>query len=250
MRYGHKSMYFGKSNNMGKGFQFKQFYISQDRCAMKVSETACVFGAFTPLTGKEKDILDIGTGTGLLALMLAQRSSASIKALDIDEDAVEEARQNITSTRFSSRISVEKADFLTWQPQHDFDLIICNPPFFENQLASDNEKKRIAWHSSHLTLQSLIHKASICLSPQGRLALLLPEQRVEETISIGQNLLLSPYFRYSLQHNEKHKVKYSLLGLTPEVAYPLHERKLVLRNSFKQYTDIVYQHLQPYYASL
>lgn len=235
---------------MGKGFQFKQFYISQDRCAMKVSETACVFGAFTPLTGKEKFILDVGTGTGLLALMLAQRSSASIKALDIDEDAVEEARQNITSTQFSNRISVERADFLTWPPQHNFDLVICNPPFFENQLASENEKKRIAWHSSHLTLKSLIRKATECLSPQGRIALLLPEQRVDETISIGRNLSLSPYFRYSLQHNEKHKVKYNILGLTSQVAYPLHERKLVLRNSLKQYTDIVYQQLQPFYASL
>jgi tRNA1Val (adenine37-N6)-methyltransferase len=235
---------------MGKGFQFKQFYISQDRCAMKVSETACVFGAFTPLTGKEKYILDVGTGTGVLALMLAQRSSASIKAIDIDEDAVEEARQNINSTQFKNRISVEKGDFLSWDNQQHFDLIICNPPFFENQLASDNEKKRKAWHSSHISLKSLISKASMCLSPQGRIALLLPEQRVEETISIGRNLCLTPYFRFSLQHNKNHKVKYSLLGLTTQVACPMHERKLVLRNSIKQYTDIVYQHLQPFYASL
>lgn len=235
---------------MGKGFQFKQFYISQDRCAMKVSETACVFGAFTPLTGKEKHILDVGTGTGVLAMMLAQRSAANINALDIDEEAVEEARQNVSSSQFHNRISIEKADFLSWDTQLHFDLIICNPPFFENQLVSDNEKKRIAWHSSHLTIKWLISKATKCLSPQGRIALLLPEQRVEETILIGRNLLLTPYFRYSLQHNEKHKVKYSLLGLTSEVAYPLHERKLVLRNSFKQYTDIVYQHLQPFYASL
>lgn len=235
---------------MGKGFQFKQFYISQDRCAMKVSETACVFGAFTPLTGKEKFILDVGTGTGLLALMLAQRSSASIKALDIDEDAVEEARQNIHSSQFHNRISVEKGDFLQWEPQQQVDLIICNPPFFENQLVSDNEKKNIAWHSSHLTLKTLINKSTMCLSPKGRIALLLPEERVDETISIGRSLFLSPYFRYSLQHNEKHKVKYSLLGLTTQVACPLHERKIILRNSLKQYTDIVHQQLQPYYASL
>lgn len=235
---------------MGKGFQFKQFYISQDRCAMKVSETACVFGAFIPLTGREKSILDVGTGTGVLALMMAQRSKAVITAIDIDNDAIEEARHNITTSTFTHRIVVEKVDFLERNTEPKFDLIISNPPFFENQLPSINAQKRMAWHSSHLPLNALLNKAAQCLLPNGRMALLLPEQRIEETISMARKWGLFPYFSFTIQHNEHQKVKFSLLGLTLEAAIPLHERRIILRHSTNQYSETVFKQLKPFYASL
>ena len=235
---------------MGKGFQFKQFYITQDRCAMKVSETACVFGAFIPLIGNEKSILDVGTGTGVLALMLAQRTKADITAIDIDENAVDEARHNIEASTFAARIMVKKEDFVTWPTQQRFDLIVCNPPFYENQLPSTDSQKRMAWHSSHLTLEHLLVKSYSCLTEEGRIAIVLPIERIIDVIKLAKHLQLRPYFNYTLQHNEAKPIKYGMIGLVKQGGAPLIERRIVLRNELNEYTPIVRKGLQPFYSSL
>jgi tRNA1Val (adenine37-N6)-methyltransferase len=235
---------------MKKGFQFKQFYISQDRAAMKVSETACLLGVFMPLNGKEQAILDIGAGTGVLSLMLAQRSLAPITAIEIDPDATQQARENVINSSFSNRIDVQEADLISWMPTRQFDAIVCNPPFFENQLASANPKKKIAWHSSRLTLLQLITKANECLTPQGQIGLLLPYQRMNEIEHIGTQLGLSVAYRYTLQHAEDHPIKYVIIGLSKSANKLCHEQRLVIRQADRHYTKVVFKRLQPFYKSL
>jgi tRNA1Val (adenine37-N6)-methyltransferase len=235
---------------MKKGFQFKQFYISQDRAAMKVSETACLLGAFMPLTGKEQAILDIGAGTGVLALMIAQRSNAPITAIEIDPDATKQAHENVMNSVFSKQINVQEADLLSWMPPRKFDAIVCNPPFFENQLPSANAKKKMAWHSSHLTLLQLITKAADCLSSQGQIGLLLPYQRMHEVENIGIQLGLSVAYRYTLQHAEDHPIKWVIIGLSKSSNKVCHEQRLVIRQADRHYTKVVFKRLQPFYKSL
>ncbi|HEX5652644.1 MAG TPA: methyltransferase, partial [Chitinophagaceae bacterium] len=125
-------------------FRFKQFTIHQDRCAMKVTTDACLFGAWvteqilnadklTPITEARK-ILDIGTGSGLLALMLAQQTAHSIDALEIDQQAFEQARENIQASSWPDSIAMIHADARTFQPEFHYDIIISNPPFYEKEL--------------------------------------------------------------------------------------------------------------------
>lgn len=235
---------------MNKGFEFKQFYILQNEVAMKVSETACLFGAFMPLTGREQAILDIGTGTGVLALMLAQRSNSPITAIEIDAEASKQAHDNVMNSVFSNRIDVQKADLRSWIPPRQFDAIVCNPPFFENQLPSANAKKKMAWHSSHLTLLQLITKAADSLSSQGQIGLLIPYQRMQEVENIGVQLDLSVAYRYTLQHAENHPIKWVIIGLSNSSSKVCHEQRLVIRQEDRHYTKVVFKRLQPFYKSL
>jgi tRNA1Val (adenine37-N6)-methyltransferase len=116
-------------------FQFKQFIIHQDRCAMKVTTDGCLFGSLSPTLIKEErviNVLDIGTGTGLLSLMLAQaKHNAYIDAIEIDKDAFEQACQNVEVSPWGGRIKVFHADARDNEFPHKYDLIISNPPFYE-----------------------------------------------------------------------------------------------------------------------
>lgn len=111
-------------------FRFKQFVVNQDKCAMKVCTDACVLGAWADVEGAEK-ILDIGTGTGLLALMVAQRNSnAEIDAVELDQDAFSQAIENVKTSSFSERIKVVNSSIQGFSPSYQYDFIVTNPPFF------------------------------------------------------------------------------------------------------------------------
>src|SRR5262245_3491214 len=125
-------------------FQFKQFTIHQDRCAMKVTTDSCLFGAWVASResaarsspGTRRRILDIGGGTGLLALMLAQRTNAFIDSIEIDKDAFQQAEENVKASPWSDRISLYHGDAREFSFQHKYQTIICNPPFYEKELKS------------------------------------------------------------------------------------------------------------------
>ena len=110
-------------------FSFKQFTVYHDRCAMKVGTDGVLLGAWTDVSGA-RDILDIGTGTGLIALMLAQRSEAHIMAVDIDEDAVKQAKENVEKSPWPGRIEVERHDICCFNSDIRYDVIVSNPPYF------------------------------------------------------------------------------------------------------------------------
>src|SRR5258705_6346666 len=144
-------------------FKFKQFTIHQDRCAMKVTTDACLFGAWVAieagiLESEDGSILDIGAGTGLLSLMLAQKTNVSIDSVEIDEAAAKQARENADASPWKERIFVMPGDakYMAYTLCKNFDIIISNPPFYENELASPDHHKNIAHHDGGLLLDELL----------------------------------------------------------------------------------------------
>lgn len=128
-------------------FQFKQFRVEQDRCAMKVTTDACIQGAWTPVLPSVKNVLDVGTGTGILALMLAQKNSEiTVDAIEVDKDAAGQARANVAGSPWRERINILEGDVRNYPFDKRYDLIITNPPFFSNSLLGDDVNKNLARH--------------------------------------------------------------------------------------------------------
>ncbi len=167
-------------------FQFKQFTVHQDRCAMKVTTDSCLFGAWVAEKARSREtaarrLLDIGTGTGLLSLMLAQKNPAlTIDAVELDEEATLQARENIGSSPWKNNISLHHADARTFLYPHNYDIIISNPPFYENELKGDSKKKNIAHHNEGLFLHELLAVIKGNLETDGSFFLLLPYKRKPE----------------------------------------------------------------------
>ncbi|MDR1723622.1 MAG: methyltransferase [Tannerella sp.] len=157
-------------------FQFKKFTIRQDRCAMKAGTDGVLLGAWASAPGDCR-ILDVGAGTGLVALMLAQRfEQAVIDAIEIDEDAYYQSIDNIAQSPFKNNINVVKGDFLKYFTATKYDLIVSNPPYFDRALKSPDKKRTAARHNDLLPLKSLIEQTMLMLTEEGRIALILPTQ--------------------------------------------------------------------------
>lgn len=161
-------------------FRFKQFTIVQDRCAMKVGTDGVLLGAWTDTTGTQQ-ILDIGTGTGLIALMMAQRSQAQIDAVDIDENACIQARENVLRSPWSEQIRVyycSVQDYATTCPKR-YDLLVSNPPFFENADKPQELARTVARHSDFLQQVDILQVAQQLLHGNGRLAVIYPPEQAK-----------------------------------------------------------------------
>jgi tRNA1Val (adenine37-N6)-methyltransferase len=159
-------------------FRFKQFIIHQDRTAMKVCTDSCILGAWTATQLKgAKSILDIGSGTGLLPLMLAQKSEARIDTIESDPDAATQAKENIQLSPWHDRIHLIAGDVRSHSFPGQYDFIITNPPFFASDLRSPVEKKNIAKHDQSLTLEELLEVIRSRLVPSGAFSILLPFHR-------------------------------------------------------------------------
>ena len=163
-------------------FKFKQFSILQEKSAMKVGIDGVLLGAWANVSSSEC-ILDVGTGTGLLSLMAAQRSGATIDAVEIDEDAFHEASFNFMKSKWESRLHCFHGSFQEFETRRQYDHIISNPPFFEKSLKSDDKKKNLARHTDTLTLSVLLGKSKSLLSKEGKISLILPadqETKIED----------------------------------------------------------------------
>lgn len=168
-------------------FRFKKFTIYHDKCAMKVGTDAVLLGAWAD-TSFCRNILDIGTGTGIIALMLAQRSQATVEAIDIDKEACVQATENAAASPYTERIKVVHAscaDFAASNQQKRYDLIVSNPPYFINSLKCPDNKRTVARHTDTLLLSDLIREAQTLLSLSGRIALVLPYERLEEVKALA-----------------------------------------------------------------
>jgi tRNA1Val (adenine37-N6)-methyltransferase len=182
---------------MNSYFQCKQFTIQQDKCAMKVCTDACLFGAWVAnylATQKinPTTILDIGTGTGLLSLMLAQKLDTAITAVEIDENAYIQAKENIEASIFKNKITIHVADITQQIFPNKFDTIICNPPFFEDQLKSNDVARNTAMHATTLSYNELAKAINNNLTEIGSAFLLLPYYAVAqfEKILAAENLFV------------------------------------------------------------
>ena len=166
-------------------FQFKQFTVEQELCAMKVGTDGVLLGAWAK--GGQR-ILDAGTGTGVIAMMLAQRyPGARVTAIDIDEGAVRQAQQNVTKSPFAAQVTVLQETLQ--EHQGEYDAIVSNPPFFIDSLAAPDEQRNMARHAATLTYAELMQAAYRLLSDEGELSVMVPfdyRQRMEnEAIFVG-----------------------------------------------------------------
>ncbi len=183
-------------------FQFKQFAIHQDRCAMKVGTDGILLGAWADCLPGERG-LDIGTGTGLLSLMLAQRNPDLIlDALELDAAACDQASENIQASPFRERIHVFQSNFLDFykDKKEGYDIIICNPPFFNGMLSRDSSRNK-ARQQSTLPLENLLAGISLCLKITGKASLIYPALEGKKCLEIAeqmnlfciQKIYVSPY---------------------------------------------------------
>lgn len=162
-------------------FQFKQFKIIQEKSAMKVGVDGVLLGAWVQ-TNSAREILDVGTGTGLIALMLAQRSEAQITAVEIEENAADEASQNVGASRWKERVEVRKTSLQEFvkSASSSFDLIVSNPPFFSQATRAAYAERTIARHNDLLPFSELISCSAGLLAENGKIALVLPIEALEE----------------------------------------------------------------------
>lgn len=163
------------SNNY---FQFKQFTIRHERCAMKVGTDGVLLGAWTPLP-TEGDVLDVGTGSGLIALMIAQRGSLlHVEGIDIDRDSVLQAQENVEASPFADRVNISLCSLQDFASDErfsgHFDALVCNPPFFEEKLLPPDKQRSQARHTDTLPFDLLITSASRVLRHEGLFSVVLP----------------------------------------------------------------------------
>lgn len=168
------------------GFKFKQFAVEQEDVAMKVGTDGVLLGAWADCEGAER-ILDIGTGTGVIALQMAQRNpEAQICAVEIDETAAHRARANFDLSPWAERLTVEQTAVQEFAPAEEFDLIVSNPPYFVDSLLPPDAKRSTARHTHDLTFEELDSAAARLLSESGKFALILPVTEFEKYLTLTQ----------------------------------------------------------------
>jgi tRNA1Val (adenine37-N6)-methyltransferase len=209
---------------------------------MKVGSDSVLLGSWITVNGTERNVLDIGTGTGLLALMTAQRTlNAKIVAVEIDLLAYEQACENISRSKWSERITVVNADINDYHPQDCFDLIISNPPYFENSLKSMDTRKNFARHDDSLSLQRLIDCVHRLLSDSGRFALILPAHRISSIVKLAETHSLFPVKQLNVKPKDIKPVNRVIMefGRKQEI---FEENTLTLRTDTGKYSDD-YKHI-------
>lgn len=235
-------------------FAFKQFTIHQGDCAMKVTTDGCLFGAWAANAVASRGLLvaktlDIGTGTGLLSLMLAQKISTQIDAVEIDTAAAIQAKANFSASPWAKQLHIHETAIQTFSTANNkvYNFIITNPPFFENDLKSIDTKRNVALHSAALSLETLVATIYRLLATNGQFAILLPYHRmdyfIELTIPFGfvlhQQVLVKqtpkhPYFRAML-----------LFGYTQKIT---EEKELIIKAG-NTYTEDFKMLLNDYYLN-
>ncbi|MDH5607955.1 MAG: methyltransferase [Cyclobacteriaceae bacterium] len=231
-------------------FQFKNFTIQQGMCGMKVTTEGCLLGAWIPVE-TANSLLDIGTGTGLLPLMCAQRGTMPVTAIEIDQDACVQADENFQNSPWRDRLSVIHSPVQTFadSTKQTFDLIVCNPPFFTNNLKPSDPKRNMALHTDTLPMADLIQAIAALLSDTGSAYVLYPvhESAKFEQLALQQGLYACE--KLEIINNPGQKPFRMIQGFkkTPET---LSTNSLVIRDGDGHYSDQFTQLLSPYYLGL
>lgn len=235
-------------------FQFKQFIIQQENCAMKVCTDACLFGGYVAekIHTSSPPIsycLDIGTGTGLLSLMAAQKSSAFIDALEIDQQAYRQAKENFESSLWHNRLTVHHTNALNFISKKKYDFIFSNPPFFGNDLKSDSEQKNAAKHDTTLTLEQLLAIIDANLLNDGSFAILLPYQRVDTFIADAKKIGFYIEEKILVKQTPSHNYFRGIL-LFSRKETAINNTSFSIKNKENQYTENFIELLKDYYLHL
>ncbi|WP_299521026.1 methyltransferase [Winogradskyella sp.] len=199
---------------MKKPFHFKQFTVNQDRCAMKIGTDGVLLGAWTSIENNPFSILDIGAGTGILSLMLAQRSNAQqIEAIEIDEEAYEQCIDNFENSPWNDRLFCYHASLLEFVEEVDdtFNLIICNPPFYSENYKTDNSSRDLARFNDAMPFEHLIYAATHLLSENGLFSVVIPKKEEKKFIDLALKTGLFPNRILHVKGQPHSKIKRSLI---------------------------------------
>ena len=219
-------------------FTFKQFTVNQERCAMKIGTDGVLLGAWAPLINNPNAILDIGAGTGILSLMLAQRSTAEqIDAIEIDEDAYEQCVENFETSPWGDRLFCFHAglDEFVDDPEDKYDLIISNPPFYAEDFKTDDSQRDMARFQDAMPFEELIEAAALLLSDNGIFSVIIPFKQEAKFVSMCKELDLFPLQITRVKGTPTSDIKRSLLAFTRIEQTPLID-ELTIEISRHQYT--------------
>lgn len=232
-------------NKPRKPFAFKKFTINQNGAALPVTTDACVFGALVEFN-QPKNILDLGTGTGLLLHFMAQKyPNATLTGIDIHPESLECAKTNTKQNNLTNNINLIEGDFLdpnTSYPTTNFDAIISNPPFFENQLKSTEPTKSKSRHFENGQMNQFFNKIDELLSPDGTAFILLPAS--QDVLNFNPNLYLKNTIYIHTQPSKPPHLK--VVELTKQIQSPQFEN-FYLRNQNNQYTEEFCRIMSPFY---
>lgn len=233
-------------------FTFKQFSVNQDRCAMKIGTDGVLLGAWTPLVNNPYNVLDIGAGTGILSLMLAQRGNAEqIDAIEIDEDAYEQCVENFEASPWGDKLFCFHAglDEFVDEPEDEYDLIISNPPFYTDDYKSATTSRDLARFEDALPFEELIEAAALLLSDSGIFSVIIPFKEEERFVSMCKELDLFPLKITRVKGSPTSEIKRSLLAFCRMEQTPLID-ELVIEISRHNYTPEYIELTKEFYLKM
>lgn len=234
-------------------FQFKKFSVQQDKTAMKIGTDGVLLGAWTPINHNPESVLDIGTGTGIIALMIAQRSNAiQIDALEIDEEAYEQATDNFENSPWNDRLYCFHAglDEFVEEPEDEYDLIISNPPFYSEDYKSNNEQRDLARFQEAMPFEDLVEAADLLLSEFGIFSVIIPFKEEEKFIALAAEYELFPFKITRVKGTPTSEVKRSLLAFSRMERNPFPIDELVIEIERHQYTPEYISLTKDFYLKL
>ncbi|MDO5523707.1 MAG: methyltransferase [Bacteroidia bacterium] len=235
-----------------KYFKFKQFTVFHDKCAMKVGTDGVLLGAWADFENR-RSILDVGTGSGLIALMAAQRNNmAEITALEIDPEAASQAKENVENSRFKHRISVLPLSFEDFvsSATDKFDLIVSNPPFFVNALLSPDIKRTGARHADSLSVAELFGLSKKLVSETGKLSLIYPFPERENIMSVAEKEGFYLARETAVFSTPASPAKRVLLEFSPKMPENICRNKLIIESNRHIYTPEFGQLVKDFYLYL
>lgn len=223
---------------MNKPFRFKKFTVHQDRCAMKVGTDGVLLGAATSLKNKPQSILDVGAGTGVVALMMAQRSNAKIvDAIEFDGDAYEQCLDNFEASAWSDRLFCYHASFREFTSEMDesYDLIVSNPPFYTETVASGSTSRDLARQNATLPFAQLIEGVALLLSENGIFSLIMPLSEENKVLGLAKNKGLHPFEILRIRGNPNAPFKRSIVQFSSTKG-AITEKELIIELNRHQFT--------------
>ena len=235
-------------------FRFKEFSIAQDKCAMKIGTDGVLLGAWTPVEEETNSILDIGAGTGIISLMLAQRSAAeTVDALEIDDDAYEQAVENFENSPWGDRLFCYHAafdEFVEEMQDEKYDLIVSNPPFFASTNTVGNITSReTARQQSSLPFNQLLQGVSLLLSENGVFSTIIPKEEEIDFLRLASENKLFPSKITEVKGTTTSKIKRSLIVLSFDSS-ETEKDILILEESRHNYTPEYKKMVAPFYLKL